>query len=166
MPPAPWSSVRSIRTTTKGNEMARDVLSIGQVRIHRGSATREDAMKEAADILESAGAVTSAYFDAMQQREQTVSTYMGNELAIPHGTNEAKDLIRRSAMSLLRYEQPIDWGGEPARFVVGIAGLEDEHLEILSKIAIVFSDEEQVDRLLAAGSADELVAVLAEVNES
>ena len=49
--------------------MARDVLSLGQVRIHSGSATREDAMKEAADILEAAGAVTSAYFDAMQQRE-------------------------------------------------------------------------------------------------
>jgi PTS system mannitol-specific IIA component len=69
-------------------------------------------------------------------------------------------------MSLLRYEEPIDWGGEPARFVVGIAGLENEHLEILSKIAIVFSDEDEVNRLLAAQSSDELVARLAEVNES
>ena len=75
--------------------MARDVLSLGQVRIHSGSATREEAMKEAADILEAAGAVTSAYFDAMQQREVTVSTYMGNELAIPHGTNETQG--RRSS---------------------------------------------------------------------
>ena len=90
--------------------MARDVLSIGQVRIHRGSATREDAMREAADILESAGAVTSAYFDAMQQREQTVSTYMGNELAIPHGTNETKHTILDSALSVVRYDGGVDWG--------------------------------------------------------
>ena len=82
--------------------MARDVLSLGQVRIHSGSATREEAMKEAADILEAAGAVTSAYFDAMQQREETVSTYMGNELAIPHGTNETKHTILDSALSVVR----------------------------------------------------------------
>ena len=112
------------------------------------------------------GAVDPSYVESMLERESSVSTYMGNLLAIPHGTNEAKDLIRRSAMSLLRYEEPIDWGGESARFVVGIAGLENEHLEILSKIAIVFSDDEKVDRLLAAGSSDELVAVLSEVNES
>ena len=67
--------------------MAREVLTIGQVRIHSGGATKLEAMKEAADILEGVGAVTSDYFDAMQQRELTVSTYMGNELAIPHGTN-------------------------------------------------------------------------------
>ncbi|MCR2825930.1 PTS sugar transporter subunit IIA, partial [Microbacterium sp. zg.Y909] len=77
--------------------MAREVLNVGQVRIHPGSVSREDAMKEAADILQAAGAVTGAYYDAMQQREETVSTYMGNELAIPHGTNETKETILDSA---------------------------------------------------------------------
>ena len=146
--------------------MTDQILPAENVRIMPGGADRDQAIREAGRILVDAGAVDASYIDSMLERESTVSTYMGNWLAIPHGTNEAKDLIRRSAMSLLRYEQPIDWGGEPARFVVGIAGLENEHLEILSKIAIVFSDEEEVDRLLAAGSADEIVAVLAEVNES
>ncbi|MFE5671136.1 PTS sugar transporter subunit IIA [Agromyces sp. NPDC056523] len=146
--------------------MTDQILPPENVRIVPGGANRDEAIREAGRILVDAGAVDASYIDSMLERESTVSTYMGNWLAIPHGTNEAKDLIRRSAMSLLRYEEPIDWGGEPARFVVGIAGLENEHLEILSKIAIVFSDEEQVDRLLAAGSADELVNVLAEVNES
>ena len=130
--------------------MARDVLSTGQVRIHSGSATREEAMKEAADILEAAGAVTSAYFDAMQQREETVSTYMGNELAIPHGTNETKHTILGSALSVVRYDGGVDWGGEPVTFVIGIAGKGDEHLEILSQIAILFSDEDEVETLKAA----------------
>src|SRR3546814_7269043 len=92
--------------------MAREVLSIGQVRIHSGSATREEAMKEAADILEAAGAVTGAYFDAMQQREETVSTYMGNELAIPHGTNETKQEILASGLSVVRYDGGVDWRSE------------------------------------------------------
>ncbi|MFY0080016.1 PTS sugar transporter subunit IIA, partial [Acinetobacter baumannii] len=79
-----------------------DVLRIESVRIHPGSATREEAMKEAADLLEAAGSVTGEYFAAMQQREETVSTYMGNELAIPHGTNETKQAILTSGLSVVR----------------------------------------------------------------
>ena len=143
--------------------MAREVLSLGQVRIHSGSATREEAMKEAADILEAAGAVTSAYFDAMQQREETVSTYMGNELAIPHGTNETKHTILDSALSVVRYDGGVDWGGEPVTFVVGIAGKGDEHLEILSQIAILFSDEDEVENLKRAQSPEELYGLVSAV---
>ena len=146
--------------------MSREVLSIGQVRIHSSRASKEDAMREAADILEAVGAVTSAYFDAMQQREQTVSTYMGNELAIPHGTNETKNTILESALSVVRYDGGVDWDGEPVSFVIGIAGKGDEHLEILSQIAILFSDEDDVARLKAAQSPEELYAILSAVNES
>ena len=121
-------------------------------------------MREAADILEAAGAVTSAYFDAMQQREQTVSTYMGNELAIPHGTNETKEAILDSALSFVRYDGGVDWDGEHVTFVVGIAGKGDEHLEILSQIALIFSEEDEVDKLKAAQTPDELYALLGAVN--
>ena len=146
--------------------MARDVLAVGQVRIHSGSASREEAMREAADILEAAGAVTSGYFDAMQQREETVSTYMGNELAIPHGTNETKSTILASALSVVRYDGGVDWGGEAVTFVVGIAGRGDEHLEILSQIAILFSDDDDVERLKQANTPEELYGILSAVNES
>lgn len=146
--------------------MAHEVLTVGQVRIHTDGATQEQAMKEAADILEAAGAVTNEYYDAMQQREQTVSTYMGNELAIPHGTNETKDTILESALSVVRYDGGVDWGGEPVTFVIGIAGKGDEHLEILSQIALVFSEEDDVARLKTAATPEELYALLASVNES
>ncbi|MFH8250705.1 PTS sugar transporter subunit IIA [Microbacterium sp. B2969] len=146
--------------------MAREVLSIGQVRIHSGGATRDDAMKEAADILEAVGSVTGEYFDAMKQREQTVSTYMGNELAIPHGTNETKNTILASGLSVIRYDGGVDWDGEPVTFVIGIAGKGDEHLEILSQIAILFSDEDEVARLKTLETPEELYSALAEaVNE-
>lgn len=145
--------------------MAREVLNVGQVRIHAGSVSRDDAMREAADILEAAGAVTSAYYDAMQQREQTVSTYMGNELAIPHGTNETKEAILDSALSFVRYDGGVDWDGEQVTFVVGIAGKGDEHLEILSQIALLFSDDDEVAALKAAGTPEELFALVASVNE-
>ncbi|MFV0374569.1 PTS sugar transporter subunit IIA [Microbacterium sp.] len=146
--------------------MAGSVLNVGQVRIHSGSAAREEAMREAADILQAAGAVTAGYFDAMQQREATVSTYMGNELAIPHGTNETKDTILDSALSFVRYDGGVDWEGNPVTFVVGIAGKGDEHLDILSQIALIFSDEDEVTRLKGADTPEELFALLPAVNAS
>lgn len=160
MPPAPWLRIEGMRN------MAGQVLNVGQVRIHSGGASREEAMKEAADILEAAGAVTSAYYDAMQQREMTVSTYMGNGLAIPHGTNETKETILDSALSFVRYDGGIDWGGESVSFVVGIAGKGDEHLEILSQIALLFSEEDEVAKLAAAQTPEELYGLLSSVNQS
>lgn len=122
-------------------------------------------MKEAAEILEAAGAVTSDYYPAMLEREKSVSTYMGNFLAIPHGTNDAKDAIKSSALSFIRYASPIDWDGNPVRFVVGIAGVNNEHLDILSKIAIVFSDEDEVQKLTDAADTSAILSILGEVNE-
>jgi PTS system mannitol-specific IIA component len=127
--------------------------------------TREDAIREAGELLVKAGAVEPGYVDSMYDRERTVSTFMGNGLAIPHGTNEAKDEIKRSALSFIRYTSPLDWGGEEVRFVVGIAGLNNEHLEILSKIAILFSEEDDVQQLIEAPDADALFALLGDVNE-
>ena len=144
--------------------MTKEILSIDRVRIHSSSAAKEDAMKEAADMLEAAGAVTSGYFDAMRQREETASTYMGNELAIPHGTNETKDTILDSALSFVRYDGGVDWGGDPVTFVVGIAGKGDEHLEILSQIALIFSEDDEVARLKTAQTPEELFALLSSVN--
>jgi mannitol PTS system EIIA component len=93
-----------------------------------------------------------------------VSTYMGNFLAIPHGTNEAKESILHSALSLVRYEHPIDWDGNQVRFAVGIAGLNNEHLSILSRIAVVFSDEDEVQKLIDAHNSGDIYALLEEVN--
>ncbi|HCS62521.1 MAG TPA: PTS mannitol transporter subunit IIA [Microbacterium sp.] len=141
------------------------VLTIGQVRIHSGSVAQDEALQEATDILVAAGAVTPEYVDAMKQREETVSTYMGNGLAIPHGTNETKEAILASGLSVVRYDGGVDWAGEQATFVIGIAGRGDEHLEILSQIAILFSDEDDVAKLNAAETPDELFALLSAVNE-
>lgn len=144
--------------------MSQQILQPSTVVAEGSATTKDDAIREAGALLVATGAVDESYVESMLERESSVSTYMGNFLAIPHGTNEAKDAISRSALSLVRYAAPIDWDGAPVRFAVGIAGLNNEHLEILSKIAIVFSDEEEVQRLIDAESADEIYALLEEVN--
>ncbi len=146
--------------------MSDDVLDVSRIRLGGTARDRDGAIAEVGAMLVDAGAVTPAYVEAMNAREATVSTYMGNLLAIPHGTNEAKDEIVRSAIAIVRYDDRLDWGGEPVRFVVGIAGRGDEHLGILSGLALVFSDESQVERMLAAGSPDEIADILADVNDA
>lgn len=144
--------------------MSRQILSLDQIRTEGTATTKLEAIREAHEILSGAGAVTADYLPAMIEREKTVSTYMGNLLAIPHGTNEAKDAILESALSFVRYAEPIDWDGNPVRFVVGVAGKGNEHLEILGRIAIVFSDEDEVAALADAASPAEVLDILAEVN--
>jgi PTS system mannitol-specific IIA component len=142
-----------------------DVLGPSQIKVRGAARSKDDAIREAGQLLVDAGAVSPAYVEAMFEREKSVSTYMGNFLAIPHGTNEAKDAITSSAISVVRYDEPIDWNGNEVRFAVGIAGVENGHLEILGKIAIVFSDSDEVEKLLAAGSADEIYELLQAVND-
>jgi PTS system mannitol-specific IIA component len=141
-----------------------DVLTIRSIRLSGTARTPGQAIDEAGRILVDAGAVDEEYIGYMHEREASISTYMGNYLAIPHGTNEGKDTIRSSALSFVRYDSPIDWGGNEVRFVVGIAGKEGGHMEVLSSIAIIFSDEDQVDRLLAAATPEEVLELLGDVN--
>ena len=134
--------------------LARDSIVL------EGTATGADAaIDEAGGLLVAAGAVDEGYVAAMHDREASVSTFMGNGLAIPHGTNEAKSSIRRSAMTFTRYPGGIDWNGNPVTFVVGIAGQGDEHLELLQKVAMTFSDPAQVERLEQATSPDEILDI-------
>jgi PTS system mannitol-specific IIC component len=140
---------------------APEVLARENVRIHAGSVSRDEALQEAASILEAAGAVTGDYFEAMKAREETVSTFMGNGLAIPHGTDAAKDAVLGSALAVVRYDGGVEWGdGDVATFVVGIAGKGGAHLEILQSVAIQFGDDDTVARLRAAETADELYTLL------
>ena len=137
-----------------------NVLELDRIKLNGDARTRDDAIREVGALLVDAGAVTQAYADAMFDREATVSTYMGNQLAIPHGTNEAKDGIIHSALAIVRYDSPIDWDGNPVRFAIGIAGKGDDHLGILSGIAIAFSDEATVEKLLAASTPAEVAELI------
>lgn len=135
------------------------VMPASNVVLHGSAASADAAIDEAGALLVRAGAVDPSYVEAMHDRERSVSTFMGNGLAIPHGTNEAKSSIRRSGMSFVRYSTPIDWHGNEVRFVVGIAGQGDEHLALLQNVAMTFSDPAQVARLENATTADEILAI-------
>ncbi|MDV8149851.1 MULTISPECIES: PTS mannitol transporter subunit IICBA [Arthrobacter] len=141
-----------------------DILVADSVVLNGTATTRDAAIDEAGRLLLDRGAVDSGYIDAMHEREESVSTYMGSFLAIPHGTNAAKDHIMKSAVSVIRYPNGIDWNGKEVKFVVGVAGINNEHLQILSSIAKVFTNKAQVAQLEAATTVDEVLALFGKVN--
>lgn len=141
-----------------------DILVADSVILNGTATTRDGAIDEAGRLLLNRGAVDSGYIDAMHEREESVSTYMGSFLAIPHGTNAAKDHIMKSAVSVIRYPNGIDWNGKEVKFVVGVAGINNEHLQILSSIAKVFTNKAQVAQLEAATTVDEVLELFGKVN--
>lgn len=147
-----------------GQTESQQVLTPRTIVLGAPAATREEAIERAGQLLVEVGAVDGSYVAAMHEREQSVSTFMGNGLAIPHGTNEAKDSIRTSAMSFIRYDEPVDWNGKEARFVIGIAGADGGHMGLLSKIAKIFSKKESVAQLEAAQTPEEILDIFGKVN--
>jgi len=139
---------------------AAGLLAADSIVLDGSATTRDAAITQAGELLVAAGAVDASYVQAMHDREASVSTYMGNLLAIPHGTNEAKPAIRHTAISFVRYSGGVDWNGHEVKFVVGIAGAGDDHLKLLGKLAEVFVDREQVARLEAAQTPADVQAVL------
>nr|WP_315296165.1 PTS sugar transporter subunit IIA [Mammaliicoccus lentus] len=125
--------------------------------------SQEEAIEKAGQVLVEDEAVTEKYITAMKEREQIVTTYMGNFLAIPHGTDEAKNEVLKSGLVLLHIPEGVDWDGNEAKVIVGIAGKDGEHLDILSQIAITFSEEENVEKVINAQTKEEILAVFEEV---
>ena len=154
------SSADGVAPAEEPAELNVDVLDRDSVVLAGTATTRDAAISEAGRLLVDVGAVDPAYVDAMHERERSVSTHMGNGLAIPHGTNESKSAIRRTAISFVRYDDPVDWNGKPAEFVIGIAGAGDDHLAILSRVAETFVDADRVAALRAARTPEDVMAVL------
>ncbi len=132
------------------------------VLLNQSVATKEEAIRLAGELLVKAGFVSPEYVDAMLEREKIVSTYMGNFLAIPHGTDEAKKHILNSGISLVQVPAGVEFGNgdKPAKVIIGIAGKGDDHLEVLSTVAIAFSEIEVAEQIINASNVDEINAVL------
>lgn len=121
--------------------------------------SKEEAIEMAGRLLVQQGAVEEAYIDSMLEREKVVSTFMGNGLAIPHGTDEGKTSVIESGLSLVQVPGGVDFDGNEAKVILGIAGKDNEHLDMLQKIAVLFSEEENAEQVINASSADEIIAL-------
>lgn len=124
------------------------------VRTGLASVDKFTAIRTAGQLLCDLGFVDEAYIDAMVEREGIVSTYMGMGVAIPHGTSNAKETVKKSGIVVTQYPDGVDFGDEKAYLVIGIAGVGDEHLEILGKIVGCLEDEELLEKLKKEADVD------------
>ena len=129
------------------------ILSKETVLLNTPTTSKEEAIKQAGALLVKGGYVTSDYIDGMLAREETMSTYIGNGVAIPHGQFENKENIRSTGISVVQYPEGILWDAdkdETAYLVVGIAATADEHVGILSNLAEAIEEEESAEELIRA----------------
>lgn len=126
------------------------ILQPGNIRVGLPAEPKEEAIRRAGELLVAGGYARPEYVDAMLRREELATTCLGMGLAIPHGTSDAKERVLRSGIVVLQYPDGVDFDGEKAHLIVGIAGVGDEHLEILARLSASFEDEELLQRLMTA----------------
>ena len=120
-----------------------------------------EAITLTGNILKMNGYVTDKYVQRMKLREEIVSTYLGNGLAIPHGTDGSDCEIIKSGISLVQFPDGIDFGdGNTAYITIGIACKEGEHMDLLNKIALICIEEKNVQALRTANSIEYILQVL------
>jgi PTS system mannitol-specific IIA component len=130
------------------------------IRLDGAAGSAEDAIRQTGQLLVDIGAVDTSYVDAMLEREQSVSTVMGEGVAIPHGTNESKDAVRRDALSFVRFPDGVDWNGKPVTIAIGIAATGNSHVGILSKLATILVDPVSARLLRETTDVSEVMELL------
>ena len=146
-------TVQKATSNTK-DAAEKKILVKDGVKLNLNPVSKEEAIGAAGALLAELGYVDKSYIDAMQDREKLVSTYMGMGVAIPHGTSQAKDTVKKTGIVLMQYPEGVDFGDEKAQLIFGIAGIGDEHLDLLSKICGMLEDEDVLETLKTTNDVD------------
>ena len=128
------------------------------IKLNQAFENKEEAIRYCGRLLVEAGHVNEAYVDAMVQRDADLSVYMGNFIAIPHGTDAAKKEVNSSGVAIVQVPRGVN--PKVVTVLFGIAGLGDEHLEIIQKISIFCADVDNVVKLADAQSVEEVIRLL------
>lgn len=136
------------------SKKANPILMKENIIIEKQTMTVKEAIDKVGVMLVDSGYVKEGYIFGMHRRDEDLSVYLGNLLAIPHGVHDVKDEIIASGMAVLIVPDGIDWHGNTAKVIVGLAGKDGEHMAILSNLATVFAELETVEKLVEAGDID------------
>ncbi len=139
------------------------ILSKDRISLQASAVDKADAIRKAGELLVTTGCVLPEYVEGMLTREQSMSTSLGNGVAIPHGIYENRDHILKTGISVLQLTDGVDWDeGEKVFMVIGIAASSDEHVGVLSSLADVIDNEENLAELLKTNDPDVVVKYLGE----
>ena len=154
---APAPAVEAEPEVKEEKKAKKAVLKKEGIKTGLKSVDKETAIRAAGQLLCDLGFANEDYIQAMVDRENMVSTYMGMGVAIPHGTSSAKETVKKSGIVVMQYPEGVDFGDEKAYLVIGIAGVGDEHLEILGNIVASLEDEELLETLKKNADVDTIM---------
>ena len=137
-----------------------DLLAPDRVLFGRSASGWEDAVRQVGAVLVGAGAVPEAYVEAMVDRDGDVSTFIGEGVAIPHGTLAGRDLVASDALCVVQFPAGVDWHGDDVVLCVGIAARGEGHVPILAQLAEVLMEPDRAAALRAASTPDEVLDLL------
>ncbi len=130
------------------------------IKLNQKSVTKEEAIQAAGELMVKLGYVGPEYVDAMQEREKIVTTYMGMGVAIPHGTTQAKGTVKKTGIVMFQYPEGVSFGDEKAYLVFGIAGIGDEHLDLLANICSTLESEETLEEMKTTKDVNRILNLL------
>ncbi|AUU88304.1 MULTISPECIES: PTS mannitol transporter subunit IICBA [Enterobacteriaceae] len=138
-------------------------LGADNVFLGRTASNKEEAIRFAGEQLVKGGYVQPEYVEAMLEREKLTPTYLGESIAVPHGTVEAKDRVLKTGVVFCQYPQGVRFGEEEddiARLVIGIAARNNEHIQVITSLTNALDDETVIERLANTNSVEEVLALL------
>ncbi len=143
------------------------ILSKDRISLQASATDKPDAIRKAGELLVKSGCVLPEYVDGMLKREESMSTSLGNGVAIPHGVYENRDHILQTGISVLQLIDGVDWDeDEKVYMVIGIAAAGDEHVGVLSNLADAIDNEDTLTELLKTNDPDVIVKYLGEKQTS
>jgi mannitol/fructose-specific phosphotransferase system IIA component len=140
--------------------MGDSLLSQEGVRLGLRAASRTEAIQQAGELLLQIGAVEPAYVVAMHDREESLSSYVGEGFALPHGTDASRKYIKHPAVAYLQFPDGIEWEGEKVRACIAIAARSDEHTQVMARLAQVLLDAEKAELLVTTQNPDDVLDLL------
>ena len=153
----------SLKDSFDPNDSHLFKLGAENIFLGRTAATKEEAIRFAGEQLVKGGYVQPEYVDAMLEREKLTPTYLGESIAVPHGTVEAKDRVLKTGVVFCQYPQGVRFGEEEddiARLVIGIAARNNEHIQVITSLTNALDDESVIARLASTTSVEEVLTLL------
>lgn len=144
----------------ENNKNQYDIFNENNIILNASVDTKEEAIEIVGRLLVKNGYVKEEYVSGMLRRESLVSTYIGMGVAIPHGENDVKSSIIRSGIVFMQVKDGVLFGDEKAYLIVGIAGVGDDHIRILSNLAEIIGDEENLKRLKESNNKKEILDII------
>jgi PTS system mannitol-specific IIA component/phosphocarrier protein FPr len=142
-----------------------EVLPAAGIRLGLDAADKWDAIRQCGAVLLELDAVEAGYPETMLEREKSVSTFIGEGVAIPHGTDESRALVKNTTLGVLQFPSGVDWDGQTVTICVAIAAKGQEHVTVLSALAQILMNPEQAERLRTSSSPEEVRTLLESIGK-